>query len=96
MSRNEILSALRDFKSQSARQYGILEMGIFGSVARDEATGESDVDVFVKTATPNPFILVHLKHAIEDRLGQKVDIVRWREKMNPMLKRRIERDGVYV
>ena len=71
-------------------------MGVFGSVARDEATEKSDVDVFIKTATPNPFILVHIKNDIENLLGQKVDLIRLREKMNPSLKSRIEKDGVYV
>jgi hypothetical protein len=96
MGRNEILSALRDFKTRSARQYGIIEMGVFGSVARDEATQTSDVDIFVRTATSNPFALVHAKHDIEARLGHRVDIVRLRERMNPLLKKRIESEGVYV
>lgn len=96
MGRNEVLSALRDFKNESGVQYGILEMGVFGSFARDEATEDSDVDVFVKTVTPNPFTLVHIKHDLEGLVGHRVDIVRLREKMNPMLKRRIESEGVYV
>jgi len=29
-------------------------------------------------------------------LGLKIDLVRLREKMNPLLKNRIEKDGVYV
>jgi uncharacterized protein len=36
-------------------------MGIFGSVARDEATELSDVDIVVKTKIPDPFTVVHIK-----------------------------------
>jgi len=48
MSRSDILKILTKFKENHAEEYGILSMGIFGSVARDQATDESDVDVVVK------------------------------------------------
>lgn len=96
MSKNDILSILRNYKERSARQYGILEMGIFGSVARDEADNDSDVDIFIKTSTPNPFVLVHIKQDIENLLHQRVDIVRIRDRMNSFLKNRIQKEGVHV
>jgi uncharacterized protein len=73
-----------------------LALGIFGSVARDEARKDSDLDICIKTTTPDPFILVHIKKDIEKLIHLKVDIVRIREKMNPLLKSRIEKEGVYV
>ena len=68
----------------------------FGSIARDEAREDSDVDVCIKTKTPDPFALVHIKEEIESRVRKHVDIVRIRKKMNPFLKERIEKEGVYV
>lgn len=96
MSRQEILEMLGKFKQKNAEQYGILTLGIFGSYARDEAHEESDVDLFVTTKTPNPFLLIHMKDDLENQIHKKVDIVRFREKMNPYLKKRIETEGVYV
>ncbi|GJQ49948.1 hypothetical protein KsCSTR_08990 [Candidatus Kuenenia stuttgartiensis] len=96
MGRDDILAILRDFKQNFADKYGILEIGIFGSIARDEAREDSDVDVCIKTKTPNPFAMVHIKEEIESRVRKQVDIVRMREKMNPFLKERIEKEGVYV
>lgn len=96
MSKNDILSILGDYKRRNAKEYGILEIGVFGSVARDEATENSDVDIFIKTATPNPFVLVHIKQDIEDLLHQRVDLVRMRDQMNTHLKSRIEKEGIYV
>ncbi len=96
MNKDEVLSVLSGYKNRVAGTYGILEIGIFGSVARDEAKENSDVDIFVKTATPNPFILVHIKQDVEKLLHQKVDFVRLREKMNPILKAQIEKEGLYV
>ena len=96
MSRIEIIRTLKHFKEKYAIRYGIVLMGIFGSVAREEATEASDVDIVVKTNVPDPFILVHLKEDLEKQLQQHVDIVRLRDKMNPYLKRRIESEAVYV
>ena len=96
MSRSEILHTLHKFKNQHAEEYGILDLGIFGSVARDEVDKDSDVDIVVKTKTPDPYTIVHIKEDIEEQLQLPVDIVRLRDKMNPLLKKRIERDAVYV
>ncbi len=96
MSRSDVLKKLKEFKEKHADEYGILLMGVFGSVARDQATDKSDVDIVLKTKTPDPFIIVHIKDALEEILLQHVDIVRLRDRMNPSLKNRIEKDAVYV
>lgn len=96
MRRDEILKILRQFKIEYAQQYGILEIGVFGSLGRDESRESSDVDICIKTQTPDPYALVHIKELIEAKVHRPVDIVRVRERMNPYLKERIERDAHYV
>ena len=41
----EYIEALRCYKAEKSEQYGISRIGIFGSVARGEQDGDSDVDV---------------------------------------------------
>ncbi len=96
MKRDEVLAILREFKRDRAEKYGILEIGVFGSTARDEAGEDSDVDICIKTKTPNPFALVHIKEDIEQMVRKHVDIVRVREKMNPFLRERIKKECRYV
>lgn len=96
MSRSDILKILKEFKENHAEEYSILIMGVFGSVARDQATEKSNVDIFLKTKTPDPFNIVHIKEYLEEKLHQHVDIVRLRDRMNPALKNRIEKEAVYV
>jgi predicted nucleotidyltransferase len=96
MNREDILAVLRQFKRDYAEPYGILEIGIFGSMARDELRPDSDVDICIKTRTPDPFALVHIKESIEGIIHKRVEIVRVREKMNPFLKERIEKEAQYV
>lgn len=96
MHREEIITFLRDYKAHCGDQYGILSLGIFGSVARGTIRDNSDIDIFVTTRTPDPFALVHMKNDVERKLNRHMDIVRYREKMNPFLKKRIEKEGVRV
>jgi uncharacterized protein len=39
---------------------------------------------------------VHLKRDLEAIFRRRVDVVRWRDRMNPRLKARIARESVYV
>ena len=96
MSRSEIIEILEQFKVKYSSQYGILLIGVFGSVARDQASDTSDIDIVVKTETPDPYNIVHMKEDLEEQLNTRVDVVRLRDKMNPFLKKRIEEEAVYV
>jgi uncharacterized protein len=96
MNRDEILAVLLKFKQDYAEQYGIIEIGVFGSTARNEIRDDSDLDICIQTRNPNPFVLVHIKETIEELVHKPVDIVRVRENMNPILKKRIEKEAMYV
>jgi len=96
MSRNNVLKLLKDFKKNNSKKFEILNIGLFGSVARDEATENSDIDIVVTTKTPNPLNIVHMKDALEKKLMKHVDIVRLRDNMNSFLKERIKKDVIYV
>ena len=78
------------------KEYGIISLRLFGSMARDEQKETSDVDVFVDTQSPNPFILMEAKDYLTGVLKRPVDIVRNHKNLNPRLRRRIERDGITV
>jgi len=55
MGKDEIIAVLREYKREHAEEYGILALGVFGSVARDEAREDSDVDICIQTRTPDAF-----------------------------------------
>ena len=96
MNRDEALEKLKRFKSRSASRYGIERIGLFGSVARDEATKSSDIDVCIQTTTPDMFMLVHLRDELINLFEAPVDLVRMRDAMNPYLQKRIDREAIYV
>lgn len=95
LQRSKVLEMLHQLKPLLAERYGVTRLGIFGSVARDQATEVSDVDVVVEMA-PDLFAMVHLKEHLQNALQVPVDIVRYRTTMNPVLKQRIDQEVVYV
>jgi len=96
LQKNEVLAILRYHKPRFSEQYGVTNLGVFGSVARNEAQPDSDVDIVVRLREPKLFFLVHIKETLEEVFQRPVDIIQYREKMNPFLKKRIDRDAVYV
>ena len=93
---NDYITILRKYLSTKADAYGITKIGIFGSVARNEQTEDSDVDVYLETSQPNMFALVHIKEDLQSLFGCNVDIVRLRDHMDSFLRNRIEKEGIYV
>jgi len=96
MKKEDILSFLSDFKKRHGDRYGIISLGVFGSVARGEMRDDSDVDICVRTRTPDPFVIVHIKEDLQSSLHRRVDIIRVRDRMNPFLKKRIDEESIYV
>jgi hypothetical protein len=96
MTREEILQRIAQFRKIRGDEFGIIRIGIFGSVARGDLSAKSDVDVVVEIADPDLLILVGIKQELEELLKRPVDVVRYRATMNRLLKQRIERDAVYV
>ena len=76
MNRDDVLDILRTHKPTLAERFGVTELALFGSFARDEATERSDVDVLVRfdgPATSRSYFGVQFY--IEDLLGRRVDLV---------------------
>ncbi|MCG6191520.1 nucleotidyltransferase family protein [Maribellus maritimus] len=95
-SKQEYIRLLSDFKTQRGGIYGINRLGIFGSVARGEQTEKSDLDIYYEGEPLSLFKIMTLKDELENLLNCTVDIVRLREKMNQVLKKRIQKEGIYV
>ena len=95
MRREQALNILREHKQELQNRYGITRLGIFGSVARDDADKSSDIDVVVEMA-PDMLARADLKIELESILNENVDVVRYWHRMNQYLKKRIDRKVYYV
>jgi len=95
-TREEYLNDIKQFKKEFANKFGILAIGIFGSVARNEHQAESDLDVFVELQEPDFFIMSDIQETLEEICNCKVDLLRIRKNLRPLLLKRIEQDGIYA
>ena len=96
LDQNQILSSLRIYKHKYKNKYGIEDIGIFGSYAKNSANEDSDVDVFVKLKHSNLFLLSRMRLELEELFGVHTDIVQVRNKMNHYLKKHIEEEAISV
>ena len=96
LDREMILQSLRRYKSLLENKYGVSKLGIFGSVARGDIKETSDVDVVIEIRNADPFVLLDIKEELTKLLGCKVDLIRLRKNMNRFLKKRIEKEVIYV
>lgn len=96
MTQEQILSYLSIHKERFQKLYNVNEIGLFGSYARNEATPDSDIDIVVDLKKSTMFGLVAIKEDIEEYFKTHVDIVQMRDRMNGLLKERIEKEAIYV
>lgn len=94
LSPDQVLPLLRQRQAEWRQRYQLQRIGLFGSTARNEATAQSDVDVWVELDPLTPYATVHLKQELEELLQRPVDLVRLRERMNPALRQAILREGI--
>lgn len=96
MKRDEAMAVLSRCAPELRERFGIVELGLFGSVARDEATEASDVDLIVTFAkTPSFTTFMELKHTLEEELGARVDLVT-RAGLRPRVRPHVEREVLRV
>jgi uncharacterized protein len=74
MQRDEALSILAAHR-QGLERFGVVAVAIFGSVARNEARPDSDVDVLVEFGVPvGLFTLIRLERYLTGVFGRRVDL----------------------
>jgi predicted nucleotidyltransferase len=96
MNRDEVIGKIAGRFDRLRREFNVRSLSIFGSVARDEARPESDVDVLVDFAGPATFDdFMGLKLSLEDLLGVRIDLVT-RSGLRPRLRAMVEREAIRV
>ena len=92
----DCIEKLRDFKESFASKYGITRIGIFGSVARNENTEDSDIDIVVEVKKVSLQLMHELREALKQLFHCEVDLVRYRDTLRPLFKSNILQNVIYV
>lgn len=76
MTTTDLLRSRRDHILQVAAQHGAYNVRVFGSVAREDARPESDIDFLVEMERGRSLLdLIELSQELEALLQRKVDIL---------------------
>ena len=74
------------------RRNDVAMVGVFGSMARGEATEESDIDLLVRFSKRKSLLeLVRLEREVTTALGRKVDLLT-ESAISPYLRDRVRRE----
>lgn len=96
MNHSRTLQLLTQHKSVLAQRFGVTELAVFGSTARDSAGAGSDIDILVNfdgPATSNRYFGVQFY--LEDLLGRRVDLVT-QKALRSELRPFIEKEALHV
>jgi len=96
MNRATVLNQLRAHKAAMAQRFGVVDLALFGSFARDQATDISDVDILVQfdgPATSRGYF--GTQFYIEDLLGRPVDLAT-RQELRAEIRPYVEEDLIDV
>ena len=95
-TRQDILSSLKKLKGEVEKEYSVKTIGVFGSVARNEQTGKSDIDLLVEFSKPVGFVtFMRLENFLSERLGNPVDLVT-SDSLKPVIRQDVLSEVIYV
>jgi len=96
VTKDETLRRLKVVKTDLAHRFGVTDLALFGSLARDGAGVTSDVDILVSfdgPATSRRYFGVQFY--LEDLLGRPVDLIT-DNGIRPELRPFIEQEAIHV
>lgn len=92
----EIKETLQKHKEEFKKEYGLKEVGIFGSYVRGEQNEESDIDILIELEKPIGFVkFMRLENAMSRLLGVRVEMVT-KKALKPCIGKRILEEVEYV
>jgi uncharacterized protein len=96
MKREEAISRLKQRQAE-LKALGVERLYLFGSTARNEATDDSDVDLFFdhERGKLGVYELIDVKERAAGILGRPADVIT-RNSLHPLLRKRIEASAVLV
>jgi predicted nucleotidyltransferase len=75
-AQSSLIEKHRDEIIELVHQHRARSIAVFGSVARGEATSDSDIDFLVEFEPSSSLLdLIHLEEALSELLGVSVDVI---------------------
>lgn len=96
MTKEDILSYLKEHKKEMKDKYSVKKIALFGSYARDVASKNSDIDLLVDfKETPDLLTFIELEEVLSKSLQKNVDLVP-RRKLKKAIKDQVLKEAIAV
>lgn len=96
MKREAVIQTLKHQNAELTTKFGVKSLSLFGSVARDEATSASDIDLLVEFNHPvGYFGLFALQDYLEKLFGCSVDLGTL-DSLKPYIRERVKTELIHV
>ncbi len=95
LTKNEILSTLRELKPILIKEFAVKEIGLFGSFSDESYTSDSDIDLLVELEKPIGWKFFSLEIYLEKKFGRKIDLVT-KNALKEQIKEEILKDVNYA
>lgn len=95
-TRTEIELLLKQHRRELESEFGVKELGLFGSYVRNEQSEKSDVDILVEFEHPiSLFRFIDLEERLSQIVECRVDLVT-KKGLKPFIGRQILSEVVYI
>jgi hypothetical protein len=95
MNKIEILNKLSEEKNYMIKNFEIDKIGLFGSYARDEATNDSDIDIYVEFKNKTFDNIAGLWNYLEELYHKKIDLIHFHKRANKVIINNIQKEVIY-
>ena len=96
LSHTEIIDFLKSEKTFLSNEFGVVNIGLFGSFAKGEQTADSDIDILVELKEPRFDWLAGLEIYLEQSFEKKIELVRKSNVLKSRFISRVEKDIIYA
>ena len=96
MSHKDILSLLKSERAFLKNEFGVINIGLFGSYAKGTQRADSDIDFLVEFEEPRFEWVAGLQIYLEKKFNRKIELVRKSISVNRRLTDRIGDEVIYA
>ena len=96
LSKYEIINLIKAEKAFLKENFGVLNIGLFGSYAKDQQNFDSDIDFLVEFSEPRFDWIASLQIYMEKKFEKKIEIVRKRNLSKSRFFERVEQEIIYA
>ncbi len=96
LSHNDILRLLKAEKAFLRNEFGVINIGLFGSYIKGNQRPDSDIDLLVELKEPRFDWIAGLQIYLEKRFDKKIELVRKSDNVNRRFTQQIENEVIYA